>query len=102
MVESYMFIWLHWTHIVSKQLLFTGITNTRAGENLYLAGDLSYTMLYELFKRNWRSWATLAKKLAYTDCLCLGRVSAVANAGISNRLFKNMDGRSQRIPRITT
>lgn len=71
----------------SEQLIFRGITNTKAGEKLRPSGGLSYTTLRELFKKK-------LSELGYPNeqfglhSLHSGGATAVANAGVPDRLFK--------------
>ena len=70
----------------SEQLIFRGITHTRAGEKLHPSGGVSYTTLRELFKKKLSELGYHSEEFGLHS-LRLGGASA-ANAGVPDRLFK--------------
>ena len=72
---------------VSRLKLFRGITATKSGERLRSQGGLSYTRLRELFLQKLTSLGFDAKQFGLHS-LRAGGVTAAAQAGIPDRLFK--------------
>ena len=67
--------------------LFRGVTRTRHGQRLRVAGSLSYTRMRELFLAKLGELGLDASKFGLHS-LHAGGATAAANAGVADRLFK--------------
>ena len=85
----------------SELFLFRQITKSKKGEFLRNGGAMSYTTMRELFKKK-------VKELGYPadvfglHSLQAGGASVAANAGVSDRLLKDMGGGGRTMQRMDT
>jgi len=81
------YLWRTGTSLQEQRFLFRPIGRTKNGERLQELGSISYTGLWEQFKRK-------VSKLGYNPIdfglhsLCAGGATKAANAGVPDRLFK--------------